>query len=72
MSQDVVHYGHTQSDFDMNKDYFENEFSSMERNADGTWSVFNDVTGMIVAPRASYSKAVGMLQHFRLHYRALM
>lgn len=56
----------------MNKDFIQNDFGSMERNANGTWAVFNDVTGLLVADGVSFSKAVGMLQHFRIHYRSLM
>jgi len=51
--------------------YAENRYASMERNPDGTWAVFNDVTGLLVADHLTREQARRRMVELDQHYAAI-
>lgn len=53
------------------KNYYSNQYASIERNPDGTWAVFNDVTGLLEAENLSYPAAHARMIELAQYYRSV-
>ena len=51
--------------------HYENAYASIEQDADGSWSVFNDVTGLLVASGLTYKAARARMIELAQHYHAV-
>lgn len=51
----------------------QNRYASMEQNDDGTWAVFNDVTGLIIDGSESVTReqALNRMIEIYQHYSAI-
>jgi len=45
-----------------------NRFASMEQDADGTWIVYNEVTGLVCAEGLSFARARATVYELGQHY----
>lgn len=49
---------------------YRNKFASIEKMSDGTFDLFNDVTGLFVRTVKTWSEAKGWLSDNSAHYNA--
>lgn len=47
---------------------YTNRFAEIEENPDGSWNVFNRVTGLCVKESVGYQEARGYMVQFYQHY----
>lgn len=50
---------------------FANRFATAERESDGTWTVFNEVTGLLQREGLTFSAAQVAVIEMGQHYRAI-
>lgn len=50
------------------KTFYQNRYASIEMEADGSWTLFNDVTGLVVEAGLKFPQAFSMMKEFNITY----